>query len=152
MGGWQSHIPFLYKKYGTGWMDGQVDGRAGLRIAYSNQKFVYQTQQLTELTLLTTHSPVEGSWISAVTMQAPHPAQKLKTQWGNQSKNLFSAFKKKTFQILMPVFQQVSQEYLMFGVFSNLKKSSKVYYIDFKIYSWIASRFIVWALSRLLMK
>ena len=41
---------FRAEKYGTGWMggwmdgwvDGWVDGRAGLRIAYSNQKFILE--------------------------------------------------------------------------------------------------------------
>ena len=30
---------FVQKKYGPGWMGGWMDGRAGLRIAYSNKKF-----------------------------------------------------------------------------------------------------------------
>jgi hypothetical protein len=34
----------------------------------------FKVQKLTELTLLTTQSPVDGSWTWAVTMQAPHPA------------------------------------------------------------------------------
>ena len=30
--------PFCAKKYGPGWVGGWMDGRAGLRIAHSNQK------------------------------------------------------------------------------------------------------------------
>ena len=33
--------PFYAKKYGTGWMDEWMDGRAGLRTAYSNQKLYF---------------------------------------------------------------------------------------------------------------
>ena len=32
-------LPFWAKKYGPGWMGGWIGGKAGLRIAYSNQKF-----------------------------------------------------------------------------------------------------------------
>ena len=34
----QHLLLFRAKKYGPGWVDGWVGGRAGLRIAYSNQK------------------------------------------------------------------------------------------------------------------
>ncbi len=47
----------------------------------------FKVQKLTELTLLTTQSPVEGSWTWAVTMQAPHPAwntRKCKSWWSNK--------------------------------------------------------------------
>ena len=50
---WHSLL-FCAKKYGTGWMDGQIgrwmdgwaDGRAGLKIAYSNQKLFSHTQDV----------------------------------------------------------------------------------------------------------
>ena len=34
----QHVLIYRAKKHGTGWMDGRMDGRAWLRIAYSSQK------------------------------------------------------------------------------------------------------------------